>query len=128
MRAVLQAVERNLDDELRSHVHHDALALSLELEQTLRLPFEQLVGEPFERLAEHHESTVRIARAEVQVGEFAVAPAMPPLGGEHDEIERVRLFDLEPRPAPPARFVPGLDTFGHEAFLDRKSTRLNSSH
>ena len=46
----------------------------------------------------------RIARAEMEVAEPSLTPAVSPLGCEHDEIERAGLFDLQPRrPAAPGR-------------------------
>src|SRR5215210_4195139 len=41
----VHAFERNLDDELRSYEHGDAASLALALEQLMRLPLEQLVGQ-----------------------------------------------------------------------------------
>src|SRR5687767_11475597 len=46
----LDAVERDLDDELRTREHRDPLPAGLALEQRRRLPLEQLVGQPLERL------------------------------------------------------------------------------
>ncbi len=46
---------------------------------------------------------VRVARAEVEVREPALAAAVAPLGGEHDEVERVPRLDLEPAGAAAAR-------------------------
>ena len=99
-RARLHAVERDLDDELRSDVNRVAVGLGLQLEQALRLPREHVVGHALERLAEHDESAaVRIAGAEVEVRELAVATTVTPLGGEHDEVERRRALHLQPRRA-----------------------------
>ena len=72
----------------------------------LGLPGEQLVGEALERLADHHElARLGIARAEVQVRQPAPAPAVAPLGREHDEIERAYRLHLAPRAAAPAGVV-----------------------
>src|SRR4051794_31433107 len=80
LRALLNFVERDLGDDLRSQVHGVAVARDLELEEPLRLPREHLVGEPLERLAEHHEAAaLAVARAEVQVAQPSLAPAAAPL-------------------------------------------------
>jgi len=93
----LDAVERDLDDELRPHVDGDPLAAGLQREQALGLPREQLVGEPLERLPEHRPAAGHlVAGAEMKVGEPAAAAAVPPLGGQHHEVERVHRLDLEP--------------------------------
>ena len=69
----------------------------LELQQARGLPCEQLVGQPLERLAEHDEAAgIGVARAEVEVREPALPAPVAPLGGEHDEVERVHRLDLEP--------------------------------
>ena len=118
MRAVLQPIERDFDDQLRAHVDDDPVAVGLDLLEPLGLPVEQLVGHALECLAEHHEAVVGgIAGAEVEVGKLAVAAAVAPLGGQHDEVQRVGLLDLEPRAAPAAGLVCGLKTLGHEPFL-----------
>src|SRR2546430_12859056 len=55
-----------------------------------RLPLEHFVRHPLERLPQHHEPAgVRIAGAEVEVREPAVAAAMAPFGGEYDQVECV---------------------------------------
>ena len=91
MRARLHVVERDLDHQLGPHVDGVAVARDLAREELLGLPGEHLVGHALEGLAEHHEAAGRrVARAEVQVREPALAPAVAPLGREHDEIERVR--------------------------------------
>ena len=74
-------------------------------EQPLGLPGEHLVGEALERLAEHDEPAGRVARAEVQVGQPALAPAVAPLDREHDQVERVPRLDLDPGRAAPADVV-----------------------
>src|SRR5262249_50393838 len=51
----LDAVERDLDDELGAHEDGDPAPLDLAREQLLRLPAEQLVGHALERLADHDE-------------------------------------------------------------------------
>src|SRR2546426_9119339 len=59
--------------------------------------FRSLVRHPLERLAEHDESArVRVAGAEVEVREAAAATTVAPLGGEHDQVERLRRLHLEP--------------------------------
>ena len=80
-----------------------AVAAGLQLQQALGLPRKHRVGQPLERLAEHAEAAVRVARAEVQVREPALAAAVAPLRGEDDQIERVPRLHLEPAGAPSAR-------------------------
>src|SRR2546422_4075421 len=66
--ARLDAVERDLHDQLGSYEHHVSVASGLELEQLGRLPLEHFVRHPLERLPQHHEPAgVRIAGAEVEV-------------------------------------------------------------
>jgi hypothetical protein len=90
----------------------------LELEQARRLPGEQLVGEALERLAQHHPAArLRVAGAEVQVGQPPLPAAVPPLDGEHHQVERVPRLDLDPaRAAPPGR-VGGGQRLGHHALM-----------
>ena len=59
----------------------------------------------------------RVARAEVQVRQPAVAPAVAPFGREHDQVERVRALDLEPAGAAAARFVRRVERLRHHAFV-----------
>ena len=95
----LDAVERDLDDELRTHEHRDSLTAGLALEQLLRLPLEQLVGQSLEALADHDEvARARIAGAEVEVREPALPAAVAPFGTEHDEVVRPHRLDLAPAP------------------------------
>ena len=118
LRARLQVVEGDLDDQLGPHVHGVAVAAGLAREQLARLPGEQLVGHALEGLAEHHEAAGRgIARAEVQVRQPALAPAVAPLGGEHDEVERVRALDLEPARAAAAGLVGRVERLRHHALV-----------
>ena len=84
--------------------------------QLLGLPAQQLVGHPLERLADHHEA-VGTASAEVQVAEPADAPTVAPLGGQHDQIERVHRLDLAPPGASAAGLVRRLDRLHHHAFV-----------
>ena len=62
----------------RADVDGVVVARDLELEQPLRLPRQHLVGQSFERLAEHDEAAaLGIARAEVQVAEHALRRPLP---------------------------------------------------
>ena len=75
----------------------DPVALDLELLQPLGLPGEHRVGQPLERLAQHHEAVaVDRARPEVEVAQPAAPAPVPPLGGEDHEVERVPRLDLQP--------------------------------
>src|SRR5256885_13064693 len=56
MRAVLQAVERDLHDEFGFHLDNVANLANLQLLQSSRLPVKQLVRHTLERLAQHNES------------------------------------------------------------------------
>ena len=86
--------------------------------QPLGLPAEQLVGEPFERLAEHDEpARLRVAGAKVQVRQPAAPPAVTPLHREHHEVQRVPWLDLDPSRASAARLVGGLQRLDHDAFV-----------
>src|SRR6185503_17714956 len=78
--ATLHVVERDLDHQLGAHIHGPLVAPDLARQQLARLPFEDLVGQPLEGLAEHDEAAgARVTRAEVQVREPALAPAAAPL-------------------------------------------------
>ena len=62
--------------------------------------------------------TVEGSRApRCRLGEPSVPSAIAPLGGEHDQIQRVRSFDLEPARATIACFVRRRQRFGHDAFV-----------
>ena len=75
-------------------------------QEGLGLPAQQLVGEPLERLAHHHERAgVRVAGAEVQVGQPPLPAAMAPLGPEHHQVIGLHRLDLAPRLAAPPRRV-----------------------
>src|SRR5215212_4136378 len=112
----LDAVEGDLDDLLGPDVDGVAVAVGLELLEALRLPGQQLVGEPLEGLAEHREA-LAVARAEVQVGEEAAAAAVAPLRGEHDEVERVHRLDLQPRRAAAPGGVGRFEVLDHHALV-----------
>src|SRR5207237_6310272 len=105
------------DDELGTYVDNNAVMARLELLQLLRLPLEQLVGHSFECLAEHDESTGGIAGAQMKVRQPALPPAVTPLGGEDHEVERVRLFDLDPIPRSSTRFISRVQLFYHQTFV-----------
>ena len=113
----LHTVERDLHHQFRTHVHGDPVAADLASQELLGLPLQRGVGEALERLADHDEGAVRTASAQVQIREPAAPPAMAPLGGEHDEVERARALHLEPGGAAPPRFVRRLQRFGHHALV-----------
>ena len=88
MRAFLEVVERNLDDELGPHVDGERVTRDLQLQELLGLPGEHVVGQSLERLAEHDEAAaLRVPGAEVQVAQRAAAAAVSPFGGEHDQVQ-----------------------------------------
>src|SRR3989454_12819233 len=80
--------------------------------------FRSLVRHPLERLAEHDESArVRVAGAEVEVREAAAATTVAPLGGEHDQVERLRRLHLEPGRAARPRVVARAQGLRHQALV-----------
>ena len=84
----------------------------------LRLPRQHLVRQPLEGLAQHDEpAALGVACAEVQVAEHALAAAASPLDRQDDEVERPRLFDLEPGRAAAPRRVPGVERLRHDALV-----------
>ncbi len=84
------------------------------------LPGQQLVGESLEGLAHHDRwSSVRVSRAEVEVGQVAASTTVPPLGAQDDEIEGVHRFHLQPRPAAAAGGVGRVEVFDHHALVAR---------
>ena len=101
----LHAVERDLHDHLGTHVDDVTVLGHLDLLEAFGLPREQLVGEAFERLADHHELAVGAARTEVQVRQPSPPSAAAPFGREHDEVERAHGLHLPPRATAPAGFV-----------------------
>ena len=113
----LHAVERDLDDQLGPHEHLPLVARLLQRQQLLGLPAQHRVGQALERLAQHHEAAGRVARAEVQVRQPALAPAVPPLGREHDQVEGVHRLDLQPADAAPARGVRRVERLDHHALV-----------
>src|SRR5439155_23850350 len=101
VRARLDIVERDLGDDLGTHVDGALVAADLDLEKRLGLPREHLVGQPLERLAEHDEAAaLAVPRAEMQVAERSATPSAAPLRRQDHEIERPRLLHLQPRLAP----------------------------
>ena len=60
---------------------------------------------------------VRVARAQVQVAEPSLAAAVAPLGGEHDQVERVRALDLEPAGAAAAGLVRRVERLHHHPLV-----------
>ena len=62
-------------------------------------------------------AALRVARAEVQVREPALAPAAAPLHGQHHEVERVRRLELEPVEAALAGGVGRGQRLGHQALV-----------
>ena len=118
MRARLQIVERDLDDELGAHVHghrvasvsraSSAFVCHASISSVIPLNVLPSMTKPPRRF---------VARAEMEIGQAALAPAVTPLRREHDEIERVQPLDLEPRRRAPAGFVRRRQRFRHHAFV-----------
>ena len=118
LRALLQIVEGNFDDQLRTHEHDMALTAHFPFEQRRRLPLEQRIGHPLECLAEHDEAVARgIASAKVEIAQPPAPSAAAPFGGEHDEIERANLLDLQPRASAAARRVRRIERLRHHPFV-----------
>ena len=68
-RRFLDVTECNLDDHLRAHIDGPLITMVLEREQLLGLPYQHVVRESLEGLAEHHKlPALGIAGPEVQVG------------------------------------------------------------
>src|SRR5438046_34596 len=65
--AGLDTVERDLDDELRAHVHGMGVATGLERQELVSLPRKHLVRHSLERLPEHDEPTLPRAGASAEV-------------------------------------------------------------
>jgi hypothetical protein len=64
VRALLQIVEGNFDDELRADIHGVGVPRDFELQQLLRLPAKHLIRHSLECFSKHHEAaTHRITRA-----------------------------------------------------------------
>ncbi len=86
--------------------------------EPLRLPFEQLVRQTFEGLAQHHEAAADgIPSSKVQVAQPAAAPAVAPFRGQHDEVERVNRLDLEPGSSPAPRLVGCIERLRHDPLV-----------
>ncbi len=117
-RAALHAVERDLHHQLRPDVDGVGVPALLQRQQTRRLPGQQLVGQALERLAQHDETAGgRVARAQVQVGQPAAAPPVPPLDRQHHQVQRVPRLDLDPPGAPAARRVRSIQRLDHHALV-----------
>src|SRR5262249_20848062 len=118
LRARLNLVERDFRDDLRLGIHRIRVATDLELEEPFGLPRQHLVGEAFERLAEHHEAAaLGIARAEMEIAQPSFAPAAAPLDGEDHEIERARLLHLQPRLTAAAGGIHAVNRLRHHALV-----------
>src|SRR6266567_4122503 len=124
--AALDAVERNLDDKLRTNIHGVAVAAGLEGQELLSLPGEHLVRHPLERLPEHDEAALtRIsAGAEVEVREPATAAPVSPFGSEHHEVEGMRRLHLEPCGAARARLIARVERLGYESLVSVRERAL----
>jgi hypothetical protein len=65
------------------------------------------------------EVAVGPSRPEVEVGEPALATAVAPLGGQHDEVEGRDRLHLPPHPAPPPGLVGRSGGLDHDALVPR---------
>src|SRR5205085_10437975 len=82
------------------------------------LPLQQLIGQAFEALSDHHEPPgVRVARAKVEVREPAAPAPMAPLGAEHDEVIGADGLDLAPRLAAAAGGVERSCILDHDSLV-----------
>src|SRR5438552_3245651 len=112
----LDALESQLEDELRLHDAHRTEALDRALADERVDLADLLVGETRIRLRERHQ-LVAIPQAERVVGEEARALAVARLRVDEDGIERVRLdLPLPPHAARPADAILRIEALDHEAF------------
>src|SRR5436305_12377337 len=94
LRALLDVAEGYLHHQLGADVDGPAVGAEGDLLELPRLPDEPLVGQSLEGLAQHDEAAVvRIAGAAVGVREPALAPAVPPFGGEDHQVQGVGGLD-----------------------------------
>src|SRR5689334_6748402 len=102
-------------------MHDVPFPAHLTLEEFLCLPLQHLVGHSLESLTEHYEPAVdRIARAHVDVAEPALTSARAPLDSEHDEVERARGFDFDPRRTATSCGVGRGILLHHDAFVSTR--------
>ena len=116
-RRCLDPVDGDLDDLLGPDVDDVPLGRDRQFLEALGLPPQHLVGHALERLADHDEPAVAPPRAEVQVRQPPRAPAVAPLDGEHDEVERVDRLHLAPRPAAPTGVVRRGEVLHHHSLV-----------
>ena len=89
-------MEGDLVNNLRLQVDHTTLPVVLDFEEPSRLPFQQLVGEALESLAQHDEPTPHVPGTQMQVGEPSLPAPRSPFSGEYHEIEGVGGLHLQP--------------------------------
>src|SRR5262249_42868419 len=106
----LDAVQCDLDDQLRPD-HHDSAPTLFgparrwlsKLQQTLGLPGQYGVRQPLEGFAEHDSAASDgVPRAQMQIGQPALAAAVAPFGAQYQEVQGVPGLDLDPLAAAPA--------------------------
>src|SRR5262249_44611899 len=86
--------------------------------QTLGLPGEHGIRHALECLAEHDEAAGGgIACTQVQVAEPAAPAAAAPFSRQHDEVESVGPFDLEPTRTARAGLVRRVERLCHDALV-----------
>src|SRR5215831_12367279 len=125
-RAALHAVESDLRDQLWAYIDRPAVARALQFQQPLCLPGQHRVGQPLEGLTEHDvPARLGVERPEMEVGEPALPPAMAPLGGEDQQVERDARLDLDPTSAASAGFVRRIERLDQHAFV---TTRQRLAH
>jgi hypothetical protein len=118
VRAGLQSVEGDLDDEFGTHMDNVFFAADLQLEELRRLQAEDLVRLALERLAHHDEAPrLGIACTQVQVRQPPLATTAPPFHRQNDEIECVHRLQFQPGAAAPARFIRRVQRLRHDALV-----------
>ena len=118
LRARLNVVAGDFNDQRRFHEHRVAVFSSRALLQYYRLPAPHLVRQPPERFAEHDELPARcVPGAQMQIAEQSASPPVAPYGGQHHEVQRMHGFDLQPVAASISRPVGCRRGLGHDTFV-----------
>src|SRR6266851_804160 len=89
-----------------------------QLKQSRGLPGQHLVGQALEGLSQHDQPAGgRVTRAEVQVGQPALAPPVAPLGCEHHQVKGVPWLYLDPLAASAAGRVAAVQRLDDDALV-----------